>query len=145
MGENNLNEDEFPTFTYINDFKDLRVLKTCLRMPSATSTHIAKEDLEIAIQTGIIKSNRIKFLDITPNRTAMKELLKHLFEVCGKLYEDIPAVFRQSHVTLALYLKHCLINRETNVEEFSRRHKYVQYDGLLKEKRENKVLSHFGV
>ncbi|XP_061194592.1 uncharacterized protein LOC133202734 [Saccostrea echinata] len=145
MNENNVNEDEFSSYIYINDFDNLGILNTCLRMPTSAATHIAKEDLEIAAQTGIIKSNRTKILDIKPDRTAMKELLTHLFEVCGKLYEDIPPVFRQSHVTLALYLKHCLMNREPNTEEFSRRHKYIQYDGLLKEKVENKVLTYNAV
>lgn len=75
----------------------------------------------------------------------MKEILKHIFKLTGQMYEDIPIVFRQSHVTLALYLKHCLMSGSCSDTTLSQTHPYIHYDGLLKEKRENEVLRSIGL
>lgn len=70
--EKRLNCDEkLPEPTGVKDFDNLRNLNTCLRMPNLTPIHIAKEDAEIAVQTGILKSNRTKILDIKSDREAV--------------------------------------------------------------------------
>lgn len=68
-----------------------------------------------------------------------------MFKLTGQLYEDIPIVFRQSHVTLSLYLKHCLMSGSCSDTPCSRTRSYVHYDGLLKEKIENEVLRSIGL
>lgn len=58
--------------TDVNDFRNRRVLIDLQEMTPSISIYIAKEDAYIASLTGIIKSNRTKFLQIVPNKGVMK-------------------------------------------------------------------------
>uniref|UniRef100_K1RTS8 Uncharacterized protein n=1 Tax=Magallana gigas TaxID=29159 RepID=K1RTS8_MAGGI len=95
--------------TDVNDFRNRRVLIDLQEKTPSISFYIAKEDAYIASLTGIIKSNRTKFLLIVPNKRVMKEILKHIFKLTGQLYEDIPIVFRQSHITRDLSTLHTMM------------------------------------
>jgi hypothetical protein len=65
-----LNCDEMlPEPIDINDFDNPRNLTTCLRMPNSTAYRIAREDIEIAARTGLLKSNR-EIMDIQLDKTA---------------------------------------------------------------------------
>lgn len=58
--------------TDVNDFRNRRVLIDLQEKTPSISFYIAKEDAYIASLTGIIKSNRTKFLLIVPNKRVMK-------------------------------------------------------------------------
>lgn len=58
--------------TDVNDFRNRRVLIDLQEKTPSISIYIAKEDAYIASLTGIIKSNRTKFLLIVPNKRVMK-------------------------------------------------------------------------
>lgn len=58
--------------TDVNDFRNRRVLTDLQEKTPSISIYIAKEDAYIASLTGIIKSNRTRFLLIVPNKRVMK-------------------------------------------------------------------------
>lgn len=60
--------------TDVNDFRNRRVLTDLQEKTPSISIYIAKEDayMSIASLTGIIKSNRTRFLLIVPNKRVMK-------------------------------------------------------------------------
>lgn len=58
--------------TDVNDFRNRRVLTDLQEKTASISIYIAKEDAYIASLTGIIKSNRTRFLLIVPNKRVMK-------------------------------------------------------------------------
>lgn len=67
--------------TDVNDFRNRRVLIDLQEKTPSISFYIAKEDAYIASLTGIIKSNRTKFLLIVPNKRVMKVSKLFLYRI----------------------------------------------------------------
>ncbi|KAK3103773.1 hypothetical protein FSP39_021762 [Pinctada imbricata] len=90
--------------------KTLESVESFLQPKSvACSFLIVDKDLDIARSVGVVRSHRNNSMVSEPDKKAMSELLCHIYDVTGEIYEDIPEVFRANHVTLALYLKSCLM------------------------------------
>lgn len=67
--------------TDVSDFRNRRVLIDLQEKTPSISFYIAKEDAYIASLTGIIKSNRTKFLLIVPNKRVMKVSKLFLYRI----------------------------------------------------------------
>ncbi|XP_021340994.1 uncharacterized protein LOC110441985 [Mizuhopecten yessoensis] len=65
------------------------------------------EDADLARRVGLIRRTQVDRTPIIPDRKAMRVLLRHIYDVTGEVYEDIPTKYRTSHVSLAIYLKLC--------------------------------------
>ncbi|XP_060068475.1 uncharacterized protein LOC132548619 [Ylistrum balloti] len=66
------------------------------------------EDVDLARRVGLIRGSKVDRIPIIPDRKAMRVLLRHIYDVSGEVYDDIPAKYRTSHISLALYLKLCI-------------------------------------
>ncbi|XP_069140566.1 uncharacterized protein [Argopecten irradians] len=74
------------------------------------------EDIELAARVGLIRRSQIDRRAVVPDRKAMRVLLRHIYDVTGEVYDDIPAKYRTSHVSLAFYLKLCIRAPERQVD-----------------------------
>lgn len=90
--------------TDVNDFRNRRVLIDLQEKTPSISFYIAKEDAYIASLTGIIKSNRTKFLLIVPNKRVMKVSKLFLYGVVYKVLKTflICVVCRLSKISFTI-------------------------------------------
>ncbi|XP_033757460.1 uncharacterized protein LOC117339862 [Pecten maximus] len=65
-------------------------------------------DIDLAGRVGLIRRSQVDRTPVIPDRKAMRVLLRHIYDVTGDVYDDIPAKYRTSHVSLAFYLKLCI-------------------------------------